>query len=227
VISIAKSVLAGSERSVRLLYANRDAASIIFEKALATLHQAHPERVVVQHHVDAESGFVDAASISAFVGGQLDADFYICGPAPFMDLVEGTLLGLGVEADDIFIERFTTAAESEPGTVADAIGTDPIGTAQHGMDMPATLVVILRGKRHEIPYRAGDTVLETARRASLAAPYSCEAGNCATCMAFLQEGTVTMRVNDALSPEEVEEGWVLTCQSLPTSASFTIEYEPL
>ncbi len=134
-----------------------------------------------------------------------------------MELVEGTLLALGVEADNIFIERFTTAGESGPQPVADS---DTTAT-------PEAIVVILRGKRTELPYRAGDTVLETARRASLPAPYSCEAGNCATCMAFVKEGTVTMRVNDALTPAEVEEGWVLTCQSVPTSASLTIEYEPL
>jgi ferredoxin len=70
-------------------------------------------------------------------------------------------------------------------------------------------------------------VLETARWAGLSAPFSCEAGNCATCMAFVQEGAVTMRANNALTPDEVEEGWVLTCQALPTSSSLTIEYEPL
>ena len=68
-------------------------------------------------------------------------------------------------------------------------------------------------------------MLETARRADLPAPYSCEAGNCATCMALVHEGSVTMRVNNALTPDEVEEGWVLTCQSLPTGPSLTVEYE--
>ncbi len=88
-------------------------------------------------------------------------------------------------------------------------------------------MLILKGQTHEIAYHPGDTVLETARRANLPAPYSCEAGNCATCMALVNEGAVTMRVNNALEPDEVEEGWVLTCQSVPTSASLTIEYEPL
>jgi hypothetical protein len=46
-------------------------------------------------------------------------------------------------------------------------------------------------------------------------------------MAFVQQGAVTMRVNDALTPEEVEEGWVLTCQSRPTSPSLTVEFESL
>ena len=55
-------------------------------------------------------------------------------------------------------------------------------------------------------------------------PFSCESGNCATCMARLVEGTVTMHVNNALTDDEVAEGWVLTCQSVPTSPSVHVVY---
>jgi ferredoxin len=68
-------------------------------------------------------------------------------------------------------------------------------------------------------------VLETARRGGLQAPFSCEAGNCATCMAILREGSATMRANNALTPDEVDEGWILTCQALPRGRSVTVEYE--
>jgi 3-ketosteroid 9alpha-monooxygenase subunit B len=216
VVSIAKSVLAASDRPVRLLYANRSPDSIIFGRPLADLQRNHPERMLVQNHLDSESGLLDAASIREFVGQFVQADFYICGPAPFMDLVEGTLLDLGVEKDDIFIERFTTLEPAPPQQAAPATG-----------DTPEKITLILRGKREEIPYRVGETVLETARRAGLATPYSCEAGNCATCMAFMREGTVAMRANNALTPEEVAEGWVLTCQALPTSTPLSVEFEPL
>ena len=217
VISIAKSVLAASQRSVRLLYANRDSDAVIFEESLEALQQEYPDRFEVRHHLDAEGGFLEVASIVDFIGCHSAADFYICGPGPFMDLVEGTLLGLGVAGGDIFIERFTTPVESGP----------PASTDLTGGEAPESIVLILKRKRNEIAYRSGDTVLETARRANLAAPFSCEAGNCATCMAFVRDGTVRMRANNALTPDEVDEGWVLTCQALPTSSSLTIEYEPL
>jgi ferredoxin len=87
--------------------------------------------------------------------------------------------------------------------------------------------VRLGGKTVVVPYKPGDTVLETARRGGLRPPFSCEAGNCATCMAFLREGSVTMRANNALTPEEVEEGWILTCQSVPSGATVVVEYEAL
>ena len=78
-----------------------------------------------------------------------------------------------------------------------------------------------------VGYKPGDTLLETARRAGLRPPFSCESGNCATCMAFLKEGAAAMRVNNALTPEEVEEGWILTCQGLPRGQAVTVEYEAL
>jgi 3-ketosteroid 9alpha-monooxygenase subunit B len=93
--------------------------------------------------------------------------------------------------------------------------------------VPAQVTVILGGKTTVIDYHAGDTVLETARRGGLRPPFSCEAGNCATCMAFLKSGSVTMRANNALTDDEVAEGWILTCQSLPSGQDVIVEYEAL
>ncbi len=90
---------------------------------------------------------------------------------------------------------------------------------------PDSLVIRLDRRKHVVPYHPGDTVLETARRAGLQPPFSCEAGNCATCMAHLDAGTVTMRANNALMPDEVDEGWVLTCQSVPTSTGIVVDYD--
>ena len=73
--------------------------------------------------------------------------------------------------------------------------------------------------------RPGETLLETARRAGLTPPFSCEAGNCGTCMAKLTEGNATMRVNDALDDDEVDDGYVLTCQGVPDTESVTVDYE--
>ena len=236
VLSIAKSALTSTGRSVRLLYANQNPNSVIFAEELESLQTQNPERFHLHHHFDVDGGFLEASAIAEFVQSDLDADFYICGPGPFMDLVEGTLLGLGVGPGAIFIERFETAGQPGPPARSDV---DPVVLEAEGLEAGATgadgptagspdqVVLILRGKKNEVDYHPGDTVLETARRASLSAPSSCEAGSCATCMALIREGAATMRVNNALTPDEVEEGWVLTCQALPTSSSITIEYEPL
>ena len=158
-----------------------------------------------------------------------DADFYVCGPGPFMDVVEIALLDLGVTAERIFIERFLVdQQEKEAASVAagDAEAASDTGTVA-ASEVPDQVTVTLAGKTMAIAYQPGDTVLETARRGGLRPPFSCESGNCATCMAFLKEGSVRMRVNNALTPEEVEEGWILTCQSVPAGRMVTVEYESI
>ena len=91
--------------------------------------------------------------------------------------------------------------------------------------VPATVVIRLERRKHTLVYQPGDTILETARRGGLRPPFSCEAGNCATCMAHLDAGAVQMRANNALSADEVDEGWILTCQSVPTSAEIVVDYD--
>jgi ferredoxin-NADP reductase len=220
VMSIAKSVLATSDRPVRLLYANRDRDAVIFHDQLEELARRHGERLDVQHHLDSDGGYLDGVAVRNFVGPQHDADFYLCGPTPFMDLVERVLADLGIDDDQIFIERFVND-DARPDGAAVASGSDEDAV------VPDEVTIILKGKHHTVAYRRGDTLLDTARRGGLRAPFSCEAGECATCMAFVKEGAATMRVNNALDDDEVDEGWVLTCQGLPTSAALTIEYESL
>ncbi len=88
----------------------------------------------------------------------------------------------------------------------------------------STATITLDGKTVTMPVNAGETVLETARRAGLTPPYSCEAGNCGTCIATVTEGEVTMRVNEVLDDSEIDEGLVLTCQGVPQT-DVTVNYD--
>jgi ferredoxin-NADP reductase len=221
VFSLIKSALATTQRSVCLLYANRDVDSVIFHAELDALCATYGERLQVVHHLDTEQGFVHSNLVAQFVDADLDADFYICGPGPFMDIVEDALAQASVPGERVFIERFAFAASArrdEPPATPAADAAAPMATE--------TVVIVLDGREHEVHYQAGETFLETARRAGLRAPFSCESGSCATCMARLEVGEATMRVNNALLPEEVEEGWILTCQGLPTSPTAKVVYEP-
>jgi ferredoxin len=204
-----------------MLYANRNRESVIYADELDALTSTYPNRLEVVHHLDVEHGFVHSDFVTQFVNVDVDADFYVCGPAPFMDVVEDALARLHVRSDQVFIERFANAAaalrDEPPATEALLPGDD---------SATETVVIVLQGTAHELHYQAGETFLETARRAGLRAPFSCEAGNCATCMARVVDGEARMRLNNALTPEEVAEGWVLTCQGFPASSTVTVVYEP-
>ena len=79
------------------------------------------------------------------------------------------------------------------------------------------VVIELDGKTTTAKYRTGETLLQVARSQALQAPYSCETGSCGTCMGLVTEGSARMVNNDALEDDEVAEGWVLTCQAVPTT----------
>ena len=91
--------------------------------------------------------------------------------------------------------------------------------------MTETLVVRIERRRHTLAYHPGDTILQAARRAGLNPPSSCEQGDCATCMAHLDTGTVRMLANNALTAEDLDDGFVLTCQSIPTSVEVVVSYD--
>jgi ferredoxin-NADP reductase len=211
ILSIVKTALATTAREIRLVYANRDPGSVIFAAELERLRAGSGGRFSVHHHHDSERGFLDAAACAAHAGEQTHADFYLCGPAPYMDVVEDGLALRRVPSSRIFIERFEVPEEA-PAPAAAASQTE-------------SLVIRLDRRRHTVRYEPGDTILHAARRAGLSAPFSCERGNCATCIAQIVEGKVAMRANNALTPEEVESGLVLTCQAVPMSRSVVVDYD--
>jgi 3-ketosteroid 9alpha-monooxygenase subunit B len=212
VISLIKSALAATDRPILLVYANRSADAVIFADDLERLRAASDGRLSVHQHLDSERGFLDAAQCAAFVGDDTEADFYVCGPGPYMEIVEAGLSTLGVAPEQVFIERFVLPEPAPAPVGGDASVTE-------------SLVIRLAQQETAVRYEAGDTILDAARRAGLNPPFSCEQGNCATCMAHLDAGAATMRVNNALSPEEVDEGWVLTCQGLPSSSTVVVDYD--
>jgi ferredoxin-NADP reductase len=210
VVSIIKTALLTTTREIALVYANRGAGSVIFADQLERLRAGSGGRLTIHHHLDAERGLLDTEGCVRLVGDRAHADFYVCGPAPYMEIVEAALARRGVVRSQVFIERFDPPGDEPPAGESSAT---------------ESIVIRLDRRKHAIGYQPGDTILDAARRAGLSPPFSCEAGNCGTCMARLEEGRATMRANNALSPEEVDAGWVLTCQAIPTSRVVVVSYD--
>lgn len=210
ILSIVKTALLTTTREIVLVYANRDAQSVIFADALETLRAGSAGRLSLHHHLDSDSGFLDAAACAERVGDRTGADFYVCGPGPFMEVVEAGLARCGVDPERFFSERFELPDEAPAAGIASET---------------ESLVVRIRGRRHEVAYQPGESILHSARRAGLQPPSACQAGSCGTCMARVVEGEATMRINNALDADEVEEGYVLTCQAIPTSRQVVVDYE--
>lgn len=217
VFSILKSALLTSTRRITLVYANRDEASVIFRDELRELAKAHSERLQVIHVLDSVQGYLSEGEVRQLVRGHAGAEFYICGPAPFMDTVEKALLGVGEDPRRIHLERFVSPADgpAEQGAVAES--------AAHGPQQ-VELQVELDGRQHSLAYRPGDTLLQSCLSAGLDAPFSCEEGFCGACMCQVEEGEVRLARNDVLSPAELAEGWTLACQGRPQSARLRLKF---
>jgi ring-1,2-phenylacetyl-CoA epoxidase subunit PaaE len=229
VLSLIKTLLREEPESrFTLLYGNRDSSSVIFLETLAGLKDKHLGRLEIYHFLDQEDQDIDLfngmlnrerleEAIAALVPDAAEVDgWFICGPGPMMDAAEGALLDRSIPKDRIHIERFTA---DRP---ADAVAKEmaQLQTQAEGV----TVAVTLDGRTRRVPFTAGN-ILDSARASGLPAPFACKAGVCATCRAKVTKGKVEMAVHYGLTDEEVADGYVLTCQSVPVGDGVAVDYD--
>ncbi|MBT4889893.1 MAG: ferredoxin--NADP reductase [Rhodospirillales bacterium] len=209
VLSIIKSTLAGGAKSIRLFYANRDKENVIFHQELDALCNQHSDILRCHHHLDSDSGFVNPDIIKPQCG---DAEHYVCGPGPFMDIVEDALADFGVKDSEIHIERFTTLEDASSSDVKTKAPSDVTG-------FRATLDF----DDHDVVYEPDQTLLESMLSAGLDPAHSCKNGKCGSCMVLMKDGEVEMHSNKVLSKRDLEKGYVLLCQSVPMSKNVWVD----
>jgi len=227
VLSIAGSVLAADgESSVTLLYGNRRTDSVMFADEIADLKDSYPARICVVHvlsrepqEVDLFNGRLDEGKLRSLLPvtvnpGAVD-HWWLCGPFAMVEGAIGVLGELGVTRDRIRRELFYVEdAPPEQAKHADA----PVGPG-------AEVTVLLDGRSSTATIPPGTPILDGAQRVRPDLPFACKGGVCGTCRALLVHGEVTMRRTYALEREELEAGYVLTCQALPASDRITVDYD--
>jgi ring-1,2-phenylacetyl-CoA epoxidase subunit PaaE len=226
-ISIAASVLAANATStVTLVYGNRRSGTVMFADEVADLKDAHPVRMRVMHVLSREpqevelfSGRLDADRLRALLPATLDVPgvdhWWLCGPFGLVTDAMQVLADLGVERPRVHRELFYV--EDAPPVEARHVEAE-VGAG-------AEVTVILDGRTSTLTVPAGMAVLDGAQRIRPDLPFACKGGVCGTCRARVTSGAVTMRRNYALEPDEVEAGYVLTCQSLPVTPQVTVDYD--
>ena len=226
-MSIAASVLAADDKStVTLLYGNRRSGTVMFADEVADLKDAYPARMRIIHVLSREAQEVELFS------GRLDRDrltellpvtvdvagvdhWWLCGPFGMVSDATDVLTGLGVGPDRIHRELFW-------------VGDDPPVQATHDEGPAgdgASLTVVLDGRSSTLTLPAGTAILDGAQKIRLDLPFACKGGVCGTCRAKIISGEGTMRRNYALEQHEVDAGYVLTCQTRPTSGEITVDYD--
>ena len=214
---------------VTLLYGNRNPESVIFGSALAQLAQQHPERLTLVHVYEqppsgwaGPSGYIAGATAErllsqARAATTLPTEFYLCGPNPMMEAVRAALRAIGVPEADLHTEYYTA-----PLTTDDATDADPDEEEYEIVTQPVR--VRLDGVERTVTVPPEQSILHAAIAAGMDPPYACEEGVCCTCRARLIEGLVQMNEREGLSDDEIEAGYILTCQSHPLTADVLVEY---
>lgn len=225
IMGLMRAILAGEPASrITLIYGNRGSSSVIFRDAIADLKDRYLTRLDVVYIFSQESqdielfnGRITPAKLADLAEHLVDLsgydDVFVCGPEPMtLDLREA-LIDLGVPADRVHLELYGShAAKRSVVPVADPANA-------------VTIDVTVGGIRRRIDGQRDMTILDAATVAALDVPFSCTGGVCATCRALVVDGTVSMAVNYSLQPWEIDAGFVLTCQSRPTSAAVAIDYD--
>lgn len=217
VMSIVKSALATGTGRVVLVYANRDDRSVIFAGELAALAGRYPDRFVVLHWLESVQGLPAAAGLAALAAPYAAFDAFVCGPKPFMSAVREALSTLGVPRERIKLERFTSLGANPFEKAAPAPPAQTRGAA--------TVGVTLDGVRRSLGWPADVKLLDLLLDNGIDAPYSCREGACSACACRLVAGEVKMLNNDVLEDEDIADGIILACQSLPVTDAVEVSYE--
>ncbi|QYN17181.1 ferredoxin--NADP reductase [Amycolatopsis sp. DSM 110486] len=218
VMSILKSALRHGTGQVVLVYANRDEASVIFARQLAELVTQHPDRLTVVHWLECLQGLPSSRTLETLAAPYRGHDAYVCGPAPFMAAARTALTELGVPRERVHVEKFHSLTGNpfehsvEPELEADGGET-------------ARLTVDLDGETRTVAWPRQRKLLDHLLAEGLDAPYSCREGQCSACACRLVSGEVKMLNNEVLDAEDLADGIVLACQSLPVTDEVSVSYE--
>jgi ring-1,2-phenylacetyl-CoA epoxidase subunit PaaE len=231
ILSILKTVLRTEPKTrFTLFYGNSDQDRIIFRQRLDELKGLHKERLSVHHILtkgkDEDMLFNGRVTkekavelMKRFLNDPLDKEFFICGPEQMMVNVSEALENQGVDKKRIHIELFSSPVTTEAKKA-------PVPVGEGVFNGTAAVTVILDGREQVLQVSAsGDPVLDVALDSGMDVPFACKGAVCCTCKARVVEGKVEMAMNYALTDEEVADGYVLTCQTHPRSATVTIDYD--
>jgi len=160
-----------------------------------------------------------ATSLEQLAAPFADRQAFVCGPGPFMAAAREALEALKVPAPQVHIEVFRSL-ETDPFAAVKIDNDD-----DDEPDPPATAVVELDGQTHTVSWPRRAKLLDVLLDAGLDAPFSCREGHCGACATTLRSGKVTMEVNDVLEQEDLDDGLILACQSLPETESVEVTYD--
>jgi len=236
ILSIVKSILATEPDSfVSLLYGNRNSNSVMFKQALSHVKNRYMERfqwlnILSAEEQDAEVlfGRLDMQKGSDLQSKRLidipsTDEFFLCGPESMITTVSHGLRKSGVDEANIHYELFFSSAED-----AQAVVKKHHERVEKYAGEISVVSVKVNGRTVIFDLsKDGENILDAAMNNGADLPFSCKGGVCATCKAKVINGDVDMDLNHSLSPQELEDGMILTCQAHPTTDTLVVDFDQI
>ena len=229
-LSIIKTTLRTEPTSeFTLVYGNRNRHSIIFKEELEGLKNLYMNRFRVIYILSREKtdsainfGRIDADKCGALCEKTINIEttdaFFLCGPEDMIFSVKDQLEQLGVDKKKIHFELFTTAGTKRSSVMSHESSVKA--------EVKSKITIKLDGVSFDFDLGfEGEAILDAALKNGADLPYACKGGVCCTCRAKLVEGEVDMDVNYGLEPEEIEQGFILTCQSHPRTEKVVVDFD--
>jgi ring-1,2-phenylacetyl-CoA epoxidase subunit PaaE len=243
VLAICREVLRRHPRNAFILfYGNTGSERTMCLEDLQGLKNQHLERLALHfimsrepQEVEIYNGRIDAERVrevaQSLFRAQEVSQYFVCGPGDMIETVSGALRALGVASECIHGEHFTVLADehAQGDTSPSALSTQsatPAPAAAVVDPQLAQVTVLMDGRRRSFSMRMNEeTILDAAGEAGLELPFSCRAGVCSTCRTKVVRGEVEMAQNYALEDWELEQGYVLACQSRVKSRDLELDYD--
>jgi ring-1,2-phenylacetyl-CoA epoxidase subunit PaaE len=232
-MAVAHRVLSQADDSrFTLLYTNRSQLDVMFVEELADLKDRYRGRIALHHVLTREqrtapllSGRIDEERLTrildALIPPETVDEWFLCGPFELVQLCRDVLAARGVDPAHVRFELFTTGrperVEGDAGRPVAVRTGEPTWRLDFTLDGQSASV--------DSPVAANESILNAALRVRQDVPFACAGGVCGTCRARVVEGSVSMTENYALEPDEIERGYVLTCQSHPKGERVVVDYD--
>ena len=170
-------------------------------------------------------GHIDSTKVAHYAESFFDpkttSGYYICGPEAMISEVSRGLRGEGIAEENIHFELFAASAENARKAIE-----RHHARAQEYKGMVSEVNILSDGRKYAFELSTdGENILDAGLRNGVDLPFSCKGGVCATCKARLIEGEVDMDLNQALRPDEIEKGYILTRQSHPISEKIVVDFD--
>ena len=242
ILAMVKHALAREpQSSFTLVYGNRSPETILFREELEDLKDRHLGRFTLLNALShsEESGApllegritadkVRALAASLFKPSEV-AHVFLCGPGSMIKDTRAALLDAGLRRASRCITSSSRLRVSDPPGLTPWLrrALAPLASDPEGLTARTEVIAILDGIRHRFTVPPGGKVVDAALAAGIRVPYSCKGGMCCTCRARLIEGKAEMAINYSLEPWEIERGFILTCQAVPSSERLVVDYDQM